>query len=234
MAKGWQLKCEGNIKTSIADFAREILRSDIHFTFIGLDCCLMCSIETLFTLRHCADYILASEDYVSWNGLVTPKLLGRLDERILAVRPVPDILSRVLDDSIQFNNTGAKADPCDLTLIRTKYVGDLYRLVKDMNLKKEDFVYNHRVDKEWGVLYDLHSAVTTSQRIDADTKKKFEKLYKKVVLRYKQNETKNNPLHKGISVVNPDDITDKTSQEWKNYQKLHLTEVQKSSKQTTK
>ncbi len=53
---------------SINEIVRAIKQNKMHYDFIGMDCCMMSSLEIAYALRDCCDYAVLSEDFESQLG----------------------------------------------------------------------------------------------------------------------------------------------------------------------
>ncbi len=67
-----------DIKTAFTDTKKK--HKDAHVDILGMDACLMANFETAFTLKDCADYILASEEIEPTGGWNYRSLFSALAE----------------------------------------------------------------------------------------------------------------------------------------------------------
>ncbi len=110
--------------------------SDIHFDIIGMDCCIMASMETCYAFAPFCKYALLSEDfesglgwsYTDWmkefeqNPGMSTTLLGKL----------------IVDDIIHDNETDAYGDSACMGLFNTSTASGLYSAWKNWAYKNED------------------------------------------------------------------------------------------------
>ncbi len=112
-------------------------QSQVHFEWIGFDCCLMGSAEVAYALRPYADYMVGSEEAESGLGWAYEHFLSEwaLDTN----RPTEDIMHDIIDDMVRENRkyqasaTLAAYDlsKADALLASLKeYMNDVYTLSK--------------------------------------------------------------------------------------------------------
>ncbi len=69
---------DGLIYMDIPDMAEALEMSGVHFDYILFDACYMSSIEALYDLRHCTDYIIASPCEVLADGFPYQEIIPML------------------------------------------------------------------------------------------------------------------------------------------------------------
>jgi len=227
--QGWQFTATHEVKVSIAEFAKSIEKNGIKFKFLGLDSNMMATLESLFALRNCADYIVATQTHMSAAGLVAPRFLKRIDES----KDLSLLLSSLIDEAIEHTVVGPST-PTDFVLIETQHIGDLQELIRSFELTAQDFKKQHRVQGEVGVLYDLYSTVNECERLSASKKAWFQNIFDKVVKKARQSAVPYNPSLHGISIINSSEIKDKKSLDWKNYLSLPVEDEDKNLLKSSK
>ena len=107
----WQ--AEGASLT-IAEMAQAFSEnSDIHFDMIGMDCCIMASVETCYALSPFCKYALLSEDFESGLGWYYTDWMKKLEADPGMATPL--LGKNIIDDIITDNETtegGASACMC--------------------------------------------------------------------------------------------------------------------------
>lgn len=98
--------------------------SDVHFDFIGMDCCIMSSLETYHVLQPFCDYAILSEDFepgVGWSYANWMRMLEKdptTDTVTLGKTIVDDMIAAVEEDP---ENGGATLALVDESVIPTLY-----------------------------------------------------------------------------------------------------------------
>ena len=75
--------------------------SNLHFDFIGMDCCIMASLEIVYALAPYCDYSILSEDFESGYGWEYSTWLGTL-ENDPGINTV-SLSKQIIDDMINYN-----------------------------------------------------------------------------------------------------------------------------------
>ncbi len=204
---GWYLLTEKASIMSMRCLANAISASGIHLNLLCFDVCLLANLESLYTLRHVTDFIIAYEDYAGWNGIIEPQTL-EIFSRHRDPLTVAIGLAENLIATLTVND-----DQTDVSVLSAVDVDSLVKFIKGCVLRKPTDG-SACIDPNYWQLQDLFEVVKES--LSGEEFKTFEELFKRVVLFYKQSKNKNNPKHHGLScIVDPDkDIYD-TSQAWK-------------------
>ncbi|MCX6089265.1 MAG: clostripain-related cysteine peptidase [Candidatus Atribacteria bacterium] len=222
---GWYLKVEEDQLVSTAKIADAIEQSGISFEIMGLDMCLMANIETAYEFRNLTKYIIASEDYGPWEGLVDPKILEQFSKE---TEPF-NILQFMARSFIKRNEIGEENDPADISIIATNQVEKLAEFLKQYenlflsieNLFGPKYAVDRSDTKPYYQLQDLYSLAKEAFAQNHAGWQNFEKLFYQIVIDYQQNKEKiSKPYaeyHHGLSIAvngqNDDYDTNKTYRE---------------------
>ncbi len=108
---------------------------DIHFDLIGMDCCIMASMETLYAFAPYCKYALLSEDFESGLGWSYKRWMKKLEKN-------PDISTPLLgkyiiDDIIKDNEEESGGDSACLGLFNVSTSKKLYKAWKAYAYKNE-------------------------------------------------------------------------------------------------
>lgn len=113
--------------------------SKIKFDFIGFDACLMANIETAYSLKNVANYLIASEETEPGTGWDYTSFLNRLSTNTSASTPE---FSNVIVDSFIKSNSGENADAATLSVIDLSKMDDVYlkltNFIKDIKTQLLD------------------------------------------------------------------------------------------------
>jgi len=198
-SSSWYLMTEETSIFPIASYASALERTNVHFSLIVFDSCLMSMLEPQYQLRFVTDYILSCETYSPWQGFISAQLLTTMSESN-STSSVGKYES-ILNDFIQRNLEGPYVS--DATLTSTARLEDLANFVMSINLTQGDF-QGHRpakLDLEDGT-FDLWQVVMSLPRLTSNQKDTFTTLFREVVIYYQQNELSSNynEHHFGLSV----------------------------------
>lgn len=118
---------------SLADLSEAIQKSGVKFSMIGFDACLMATVETAFCLEPCADYLIASEEYMPGDGWYYTDFLTRLgqDPGI----PSLELGKEIIDDYGYYYDN----DEVTLSMIELREIPYVYE-------RLGDFLQNARAD----------------------------------------------------------------------------------------
>lgn len=108
---------------TIGEMREAVSESGVYFDFIGMDCCLMSSLELCFCMRESCDYMILSEDFETSLGWAYTDWLKRLEENPLL--PTRELGIGIVDDMIAANAAGGEKY-ATLALIETAYTEPLY------------------------------------------------------------------------------------------------------------
>ena len=118
---------------SLADLSEAVQKSGVKFSMIGFDACLMATVETAFCLEPCADYLIASEEYMPGDGWYYTDFLTRLgqDPGI----PSLELGKEIIDDYGYYYDN----DEVTLSMIELREIPYVYE-------RLGDFLQNARAD----------------------------------------------------------------------------------------
>ena len=113
----------------------------VYFDLIGMDCCLMSSLEVCCALYEYCDYTLLSEDFEPAIGWAHTGWLSALAEN--PAIPTPDLASVVIGDSVQACEKNLENDGgTTLALMDQAYMKLLYAAWVDFAYANEDALLN--------------------------------------------------------------------------------------------
>lgn len=98
---------------------------DVHFDFIGMDCCIMSSLETYYALTPYCDYAIMSEDFEPGVGWSYANWMAKLEEN-----PGMDTVELgkvIVDDMISAVKEDPENGEATLALVDESAVGELYQ-----------------------------------------------------------------------------------------------------------
>lgn len=95
---------EEKIGLTIAEMSQAFSEHpDVHFDFIGMDCCIMANLETCYALMPYCRYAILSEDFESGLGWSYDKWMNKLEDNPQISTP---LLGKFIVDSIIAENEG--------------------------------------------------------------------------------------------------------------------------------
>lgn len=112
---------------------------DIHFDIIGMDCCIMGSMETCYALAPFCKYALLSEDFESGIGWSYTKWMRELEENPGISTPV---LGKYIVDSVIDENEEVGESSC-MALFNESTISSLFSAWKDYAYLNEDSLLNN-------------------------------------------------------------------------------------------
>jgi len=113
----------------------------VYFDLIGMDCCLMSSIEVCCALYEYCDYTLLSEDFEPGCGWSHSGWLSALAKN--PAIPTPDLAKIVIDDSVRVCESNLQNDGgTTLALMDESYMKLLYAAWVDFAYANEDALLN--------------------------------------------------------------------------------------------
>lgn len=204
---GWYLSIEPKHTVSSAAVAAAIRQAKVPFEIIGFDMCLMSSLETAWEFRGLSKYLIASQDYGPWEGIISPKLVKYFSK----IESSRELAAKLLASFIKRNAVGNEL-PTDISLLDMAGVQDLADFVKKAfagkALDESYFGLSASVDRStsepYPYLQDLHSITTKVLGEDATAKEAFEKLFRATVIEYRQDAQKlalpDANKHHGLSI----------------------------------
>jgi hypothetical protein len=144
---------------------------------VAFDGCLMAMLETVYELRSVTKFILACEQYEPWQGFCSKEMVKAFESS----ENVIEIASQIIKSFISRNNLDPRADPADITLLKTSKVEALMKELKERKISSSSSVRIDPLDSDQASYLDLYSAVVKPD-------KKFDKVFNQVVLDYQQTE----------------------------------------------
>jgi hypothetical protein len=217
---GWLQTIKKGTIFPIAAMAQYLREAKIKLDLVCLDCCLLGNISTMYELRDLADVIVAYEDYIGMHGIIQPRTLLHFETNVSA----RDLAIHLVTDLFQVSRE------TDITVISTHEIEALAKYLQMICPLKRPRTNDLCIDPDYWQLQDLYSIVIGTleeserfQHTRAIQIQKFQELFDKVVIWYRQTPDKHNPRHHGLScIVDADIDTYDTQQSWRGLQ-LHLT-----------
>ena len=129
----WQAEDASLTISEIAQAFSE--NSDIRFDIVGMDCCIMASVETCLAFAPYCKYTLLSEDFESGLGWSYTKWMGRLEEEPGISTPL--LGKYIVDDIISVNEEEYGGDSACMALFNESTVRSLFDAWKKYAYKNE-------------------------------------------------------------------------------------------------
>lgn len=119
---------------------------DVHFDIIGMDCCIMASLETCYALEPFCKYALLSEDFESGLGWSYTEWMKTLEEN-------PGISTTLLgkyivDSIISENESNSDGDSACVGLYNVASAGQLFESWKAWAYKNEQDLLSNNYSKQ--------------------------------------------------------------------------------------
>lgn len=214
----WYFSIEPGHTVSSAAVASAIRKAGVPLEIIGLDMCLMSSLETAWEFRDLTSYLIACEDYGPWEGITSPEIIRKFS----TTRSTTNLLSQLAASFIRRNNPDPKNDPADISVLAMAGVEPLAAFVEKTfhhrSLDDSYFNLSASVDQSttepYPYLQDLYTLTMRLLAHDPAQQRHFQKLFRATVIDYRQDRQKEAlPYardHHGLSIaVNAlDDPTD--------------------------
>ena len=140
---GYDENYENSEDTLTLDELRESLNTtNVNFEFIGFDACLMGNIETAYSVKDFAKYLIASEETEPGGGWNYKELLNKISKNTSA--DTIEISKAIVDSFIDDNNGFFSFEDATLSVIDLQNVDELYgTLCKFMkNIEEEELDQN--------------------------------------------------------------------------------------------
>ncbi len=130
-----------NASLTLAEMAKAFSENnDIHFDLIGMDCCIMASMETLYAFAPYCKYALLSEDFESGLGWSYEGWMKHLEEHPGISTPL--LGKYIVDDIIKNNEEDYDGDSACMGLFNTSTAKSLYNAWKTYAYKNENALLN--------------------------------------------------------------------------------------------
>ncbi len=114
--------------------------SDIHFDIIGMDCCIMASMETCYAFAPYCKYALLSEDFESGLGWSYKGWMNALEKNPGISTPL--LGKYIVDDVITDNENNFGGDSACIGLFNVSTAKDLFKAWKAYAYKNENVLLN--------------------------------------------------------------------------------------------
>ncbi len=121
-------------------------KSGVIFDFIGMDCCIMSSLEVCCALYDYCDYMILSEDFESGLGWYYTNWLKKLYENTSI--STPELAKTIIDDMILENEAKADGDEGILALIDQSKLKVLYAAWKNFAYANEDALLGNNYSRQ--------------------------------------------------------------------------------------
>ncbi|MCR5099355.1 MAG: hypothetical protein K6B14_10490 [Lachnospiraceae bacterium] len=132
---------------TIAEIAAALKENDdIHFDMIGMDCCIMASMETCYALAPYAKYALLSEDFESGLGWSYTRWMKKLEKNPGISTPL--LGKYIVDDIIKDNENEEYGDSACMGLFNLSTSKSVYNAWKAYAYKNEDALLNKNYSKK--------------------------------------------------------------------------------------
>ena len=118
----------------------------VKFDFIGMDCCLMSSIEVCYALSDFCDYMILSEEFESSLGWNYTGWIEQLVNNPSVL--VEDLAVTLIDDMIEANKNSGENDAATLALIDGSMVQVLFAAWKTFAYANEDTLLKYNFSME--------------------------------------------------------------------------------------
>lgn len=119
--------------------------SDIHFDIIGMDCCIMASMETLYAFSPYCKYALLSEDFESGLGWSYTEWMAEIENDPGISTPL--LGKYIVDNIIKANETVEGGDSACMGLFNVSTASNLYSSWKAFAYKNENSLLNKNYSK---------------------------------------------------------------------------------------
>lgn len=132
---------------SIAEMQDAFEQSGMVFDFIGMDCCIMSSIEVCYALYDYCDYMILSEDFESALGWSYADWLTQLAGNSSVST---ELLARtIIDDMVEDNDTNYHSGSSStLALIDQRYIPELFEAWKTFAYANEETLLASNFSRE--------------------------------------------------------------------------------------
>lgn len=197
--------------TLTIDELKEALEySQVKFEFIGFDACLMANVETAYSIKDYANYLIASEETEPGTGWEYKSFLNKLSSNTSA--DTVEIAQTIVDKFIESNNGLFDFGDATLSVIDLNKIDDLYNTLYEFMEKIETEKLNQNqfavVSKAIGKTksfaegeYDIIDLMDFAKQIDNNVSEKLINQIKETVVYYRNTDLVENTY--GISIYIP-------------------------------
>lgn len=191
----------------IKDFVKCVKNVNMHFDILAFDSCLMATIETAYECRKITDYIIASEQYEGGVGLNSEILIKEFWKKDFNIKNICISISNEYIKQVNNKKLLQKGDTIndyrDSSVISTSHINQLVNFINkycEINIKK-----SYLIDPIFSNETYYADLFSSCKLIDSKNKHMFNKIFKDVVIHYKQNEgmkrLKNSLKYNGLSFL---------------------------------
>ena len=132
---------------TIAEMAKAFSKhKDVHFDIIGMDCCIMASIETCYAFAPYCKYALLSEDFESGLGWSYTNWMKFFEEKPGISTPL--LGKYIIDDIIKDNEKSSYGDSACMGLFNMSTAKNLFNAWKEYAYKNEDALIDKNYSKK--------------------------------------------------------------------------------------
>ncbi len=143
-------------RLTLDEIKKALDECDTDFELIGMDCCIMSSLEVCYALYDHCDYMILSEEFETGIGWSYEGFFSSLvNNPDISIEELAHV---IIDDMIKDNEAEFEDDPSTLALINQSMIKVLYSAWKD-------FAYMH---EEELLKADLKTGITASDRALSD------------------------------------------------------------------
>lgn len=130
---------------TIDEIQSALKKANVHFDFIGMDSCIMSSLEVAAVLQPYCDYAILSEDFESGYGWQYTRWLKQIEHS-----PYIDTvqLGKILVDDMIKSNVDNDEDSATLAVIDESKIGKLYSVWKKFAYENEKKLLNENYSRE--------------------------------------------------------------------------------------
>ena len=123
--------------------------SNVHFDFIGMDCCLMSSLETCKVFAPYCDYTILSEDFEPGVGWSYTNWMKKFEEN--PSMDVKELGKVIVDDMISATSADPENGDATLAVIDEKAIVGLYKAWTDFAYENKDALLktNYSQETSW-------------------------------------------------------------------------------------
>lgn len=144
---GWDEFQDDWENLSVDEMRKALKNCDVHFDFIGMDCCIMSCLEVTYALRDYCDYMILSEDFESCLGWYYTGWLEALYENTSI--STYDLGKILIDDMIRKNeNDRFNGDRSILALVDESKMEKLWDIWIDFAYSNEDALLSTNFSQE--------------------------------------------------------------------------------------
>ncbi len=144
---GWDEFQDDYDNLSVDEMVKALRNCDIHFDFIGMDCCIMSCLEITYALREYCDYMIVSEDFESSLGWYYTGWLEALYEDTSI--STYDLAKILIDDMVAKNEKDRfNGDRSILALVDESRMEKLWELWLEFAYESEEKLLNTNFSQE--------------------------------------------------------------------------------------